>query len=151
MSAEPWPKTNSRADQALTLLVANLVRAWNAHDVDRIVDFYAPDYEGMDVAEAGPQRGPEAVRRSMDRYLQGFPDLSFTAESTLVQGDRVALVWLARGTHQGKLMKIPATGRAIAVRGVSILTFRERRVWRAQHIWDLAGLLRAIGLLPELS
>jgi predicted ester cyclase len=59
-------------------------------------------------------------------------------------------VWTARGTHRGSVMNIPPTGRAINVRGVSVLTIENAQVKNAIYIWDVAGLLRNIGLLPEL-
>jgi predicted ester cyclase len=59
-------------------------------------------------------------------------------------------MWNVRGTHQGTLMNIPPTGRQISVRGVSLLTIENAKVRRATYIWDVAGLLRAVGLLPEL-
>jgi predicted ester cyclase len=71
-------------------------------------------------------------------------------EEMVVQGNRVAVVWKARGTHQGTLMNIPATGRPVAVRGVTLLTVAEGKVSRALYLWDVAGLLRDLGLLPEL-
>ena len=55
-----------------------------------------------------------------------------------------------RGTHHGTLMRIPPTGRQVAMRGVSILTIAEGKVTHGETIWDTAGLLRALGLLPEL-
>jgi steroid delta-isomerase-like uncharacterized protein len=131
-------------------LVTHLVEAWNAHDVERTVAFYASDYEGQDVAQSGPEQGPEGIRQSLARYLHAFPDLHFTPEATLGQGDQVALFWTARGTHRGKIMNIPPTGRSIQVRGVSLFTLEGGKIRRAIIIWDVAGLLRAIGLLPEL-
>jgi steroid delta-isomerase-like uncharacterized protein len=131
-------------------LITELMSVWNAHNVDRAVQFYAPDYEGIDVAEAVPQRGPDGLRRTMERYLQAFPDLRFTEETTVIQGDHVALFWTVQGTHKGALMNIPPTGRSIQVRGVSLLTMLHGKVARALYIWDVAGLLRGIGLLPEL-
>ena len=86
----------------------------------------------------------------MATYLAAFPDLHFTVEDTVIQGERVVQVWRAHATHRGPLMNIPGTGRRIAVRGASLLTFREGKLYRAAYIWDVAGLLRAIGLLPEL-
>ena len=47
-------------------------------------------------------------------------------------------------------MRIPPTGREVAVRGVSILTIADGKVTHGETIWDTAGLLRALGLLPEL-
>ena len=56
----------------------------------------------------------------------------------------------AHGTHLGTLMNIPASGRSVSVRGVSVFTLAAGQVSRATYIWDVAGLLRTIGLLPEL-
>jgi steroid delta-isomerase-like uncharacterized protein len=140
------PATSEGIDQ----FVRDLLDAWNAHDVGRIETFYAPQYEGVDVGEAEPQRGRQGISRSVGRYLQAFPDLRFVEEDVVIQGDRVVLVWTARGTHGGKLMSIPPTGRKIAVRGVSVLTIENGKVTRGLYVWDAAGLLRSIGLLPEL-
>jgi len=137
--------------EASTGLIAALLEAWNAHDADRVAAFHAPDYRGNDVSQAAPQCGPEGIRQAVNRYLQAFPDLHFTPKSTIIQGDQVALVWTAQGTHQGKLMNIPPTGRRITVQGTSLFTLQQGKVWRALYIWDVAGLLRALGLLPELS
>ena len=131
-------------------LVEDLLDAWNAHDIRRITTFYGPQYEGVDVGEAEPQRGPRAISQAVDRYLRAFPDLRFVGEDVVVQGDRAVVVWTAHGTHGGKLMHIPPTGRKIAVRGISVLTIENGKITRGLYVWDAAGLLRAIGLLPEL-
>ena len=131
-------------------LVRNLLEAWNAHDPERLRTFYASGYEGVDVGQAKPQRGPQDVSRMVKRYVQAFPDLRFVDEDVVVQGNRAVLVWTARGTHGGELMHIPPTGRNVAVRGTSVLTIENGKVTRGLYVWDVAGLLRSIGLLPEL-
>lgn len=131
-------------------LVTNLIAAWNAHDIERAVVLYTSDYTGIDVSEAGAQQGPEGIRQSMARYLEAFPDLRLTQETTLLQGDQVAITWTVQGTHQGRLMNIPPTGRSIQVQGVSILTLKGGQICQGFYIWDVAGLLRNLGLLPEL-
>ena len=131
-------------------MVRDLLEAWNAHDVGRTQAFYAPDYEGMDVAQAGPQRGLQCVSRNMERYLQAFPDLRFAERDVIVQGNRAVLVWEAYGTHRGRLMNIPPTGHRISVQGTSVLTVEDGKIVRGLYVWDVAGLLRSIGLLPEL-
>jgi len=136
--------------ESLNNLVTDLVDAWNTHDCDRVTAFYSPDYEGVDVSEAAPRRGRQGVRQALERFLRAFPDLYFTKEQAGIQDDQAALCWTARGTHLGTMMNIPATGRTIAVRGVSLLTLENQMITRGLHVWDVAGLLRAIGLLPEL-
>ena len=69
---------------------------------------------------------------------------------TWSSGERVVVVWTARGTHLGALMNIPASGRMVTVRGVSAFRLRDGQITQAEYIWDVAGMLRDIGLLPEL-
>jgi steroid delta-isomerase-like uncharacterized protein len=131
-------------------LVIELVEAWNSHDLDRAAEFYTDDFEGSDVAQPIPQLGPEGIRQSLTLYFQALPDLHFTAEKIIIQDDQAVLVWTAVGTHGGKVMNIPPTGRPIRVQGVSILTITDSKIKKASYIWDVAGLLRNLGLLPEL-
>jgi steroid delta-isomerase-like uncharacterized protein len=131
-------------------LIARLIDAWNSHDPERVAAFYSPDFQGKDVAEAAPQEGPDGVRQSFRRYMQAFPDLRFSAEDVIRDGRRVVLVWSAQGTHRGTLFNIPPTGRSITIHGVSVLTVSNDKISRALYIWDMAGLLRSMALLPEL-
>jgi steroid delta-isomerase-like uncharacterized protein len=131
-------------------LITQLLEAWNAHDVEGVTALHAIEYEGMDVAQPTLQHGHHGIRQTVRRYLRAFPDLHFTNEEMVVQGDRVVLVWTAQGTHRGPLMNIPATGRTVELRGVSLLTVRDNKVQQAMYFWDVAGFLRAIGLLPNL-
>lgn len=130
--------------------IQDLINAWNNHDLETLVALHAADYEGRDVSQPGVIRGLSEVRAYLERYLKAFPDIELTPEDVLIDGEAVALLWQARGTHQGALMHIPATGRKVAVRGVSMITYREGKIWRGWTIWDVAGWLRGIGLLPEL-
>ncbi len=138
------------SEEETTRLVRELLEAWNAHDIERIKTFYAPEYEGVDVGQAERQRGPQSVPRNVERYLRAFPDLHFVEEDIVAQDGRAVLVWKAYGTHEGRLMNIPPTGRNVAVRGTSVLTVEDGKIVRGLYIWDVAGLLRGIGLLPEL-
>jgi steroid delta-isomerase-like uncharacterized protein len=132
-------------------LIKDLVDGWNEHDANKVVALYAPGYEEEDVAAADPHRGVNAARGTMILYLRAFPDLQLLVEDVVVQDNCVALSWILCGTHRGRLMNIPATGRTVRVKGVSIMTIADGRITRTRRVWDLAGLLRAFGLLPELT
>ena len=125
-------------------------QAWNSHDMEKVLSFYSPDYVAEDVGQAFLVRGQDGVRAMLETYWQAFPDLEFTVIDAVVQDSRVAIVWMAEGTHQGTIMNIPPTGHRVAVRGVSIIDVEDGLIVRGQYIWDLAGMLRHMGLLPEL-
>ena len=126
-------------------------RAWNSHDIEQVLRFYSPQYIGEDVGQAFLLRGHEGIRAMLHNYWQAFPDLEFTITDTVVHDCRVVIVWMAEGTHQGTILNIPPTGHRVAVRGVSIVDVKEGMVVRGQYIWDLAGMLRHMRLLPELG
>jgi len=133
-------------DQFLT----EFIQAWNAHDLERVSAFYAEDYEDIDVAQATPQRGRDSMRRKVAYYLRAFPDLCVTLDRYVAQDHQLALFWTWSGTHRGTFMNIPPSGRTVTVRGSSLLEVTDGQVRRGWRVWDLAGLLRDLGLLPEL-
>jgi steroid delta-isomerase-like uncharacterized protein len=130
-------------------IMSKLIEALNAHDLDRVATFYAPDFIGEDIGQANPQHGPRERVSVLAVYIRAFPDLRYTGE-TIAEDNRAAFVWTMHGTHRGTLMRIPPTGRTVEVRGVSLLTFNDGKITHGLNIWDMAGLLRVLGLLPEL-
>lgn len=128
-----------------------LLEAFNRHDLDQIARFYAADFQGEDLAEPTLEQGLSGLRRSLATYWQAFPDLHLTLEQCLVQEPQVALFWHAQGTHRGTLLHIPPTGRQVLVQGVSLLTLHDGLIVRCRRLWDVAGMLRSLRLLPELA
>jgi steroid delta-isomerase-like uncharacterized protein len=132
-------------------LVHSLVEALNRHDFQSVAGFCAPEYQGTDCGQAGTQIGPAGLDAALAIYLQAFPDFTLEKVETIVQDGRVSLYWIGRGTHLGWLMNIPPSGKCVSVCGNTFLSLREGKIRRAETVWDVAGLLRAIGLLPELQ
>ncbi|BCX05256.1 MAG: hypothetical protein KatS3mg053_3194 [Candidatus Roseilinea sp.] len=60
--------------------------------------------------------------------ILGFPDLHFELHETIAQGNRVVMVWTARGTHQGRVMNIPPTGARVEVKGISVITVEAGKI-----------------------
>jgi predicted ester cyclase len=90
------------------------------------------------------------VRRYVLYNYMGFPDLHFELHETIAQGDKLVIVWTVRGTHKGRVMNIPPTGVKVEARGISVLTIQNGKITRSLRVWDVAGMLRHIGLLPDL-
>jgi steroid delta-isomerase-like uncharacterized protein len=135
--------------QATRRLLDDLIAAWNAHDLPRASQFYAENYRGSDVGQRGPQLGRVAHTQAIASFIRAFPDLHLSS-THVIEGDQAVVIWSMRGTHGGTFMGMPATGRSIDIRGVSILTIDNGVITHGHTIWDTAGLLRALRLLPEL-
>jgi steroid delta-isomerase-like uncharacterized protein len=127
----------------------DLLDALNRHDVERLSNLFDSNFSGIDIGERDPLQGIVAVRRYYERYFKAFPDFSMEGEQ-IAENDRIALIWTARGTHLGSLMHIPPTGRKVEIRGTTYLTTCNQKIIKSVNIWDMAGMLRNIGLLPDL-
>lgn len=73
-------------------------------------------------------RGPEVVRQGAALFRAAFPDLRFTIEDIIAEGDTVAVRWIARGTHNGEYFGIPPTGKAMEFTGIELDRFSHGKV-----------------------
>lgn len=131
-------------------IAQDLLAALNDHDVDRVVRLFAPSYSGVDASRDQSCEGPEQVRRELIAWLEAFPDLHFTSREVLVETPRLSVCWTLQGTHEGPFLHVPPTGHIISLDGFSLLETDGACFVRGFHLWDLAGMLRAMRLLPNL-
>src|SRR5512141_648760 len=86
--------------------------------LDEIV---APDQvNGGPGALPGMPSGPEGTKMLIMTYRNAFPDLHFTIDEQVAEGDMVVTRWTGRGTHNGELAGIPATGKQATVVGIGV-------------------------------
>jgi C-1 hydroxylase len=125
--------------------------AWNAHDSDSFVKLIADDFVSESDTLPTPLRGRDGARQSMQMYIKAFPDLRFDIEQMIASGEYVVTRWHATGTHKGELMGIPATGRrGDGIHGCTVAEYRDAKAVREWVYWDVATLLRQIGVMPAL-
>jgi predicted ester cyclase len=89
------------------------------------------------------------MRANVEKYLDAYREASLVVDEQIVQGDRVASRWTARGTHVGDLAGIPPTGRQVTISGVTIARIESGKLVEAWTSWDRLGLLVQLGALGE--
>lgn len=97
--------------------------------------------------------GPSMDRAGHEGFAQGFyagfPDVAHHIEDVIATPDAVVVRFVLRGTHAGSFFGIPASQRSINVPAHAILRVRDGRVGELLAVFDEAGLLRQIGVLPS--
>ena len=121
---------------------------FNTHDSHAAAAYFDEEAELRDVAVARPAIGPQQIAAVYARQIAAIPDSVVRVDRMVAEGDMVVVEWTLSGTHRGRLMGIPATGKPVSFKGVSMLRYRKNMVVADTRVWDLAGLLRQIGLLP---
>ncbi|MBL7828499.1 MAG: ester cyclase [Saprospiraceae bacterium] len=128
-----------------------LISAWNAHSKQRLLDMYHPDFDGQDLSEGKHAGGKRDAERMIDYILNAFPDLEMRLLEWGIDGENVFFFWEATGHQRGTLMNIPPTGKQCRFIGSTFFGLKEGKIIRSRRIWDVATMLRQIGLLPEPS
>jgi steroid delta-isomerase-like uncharacterized protein len=123
---------------------------FGAANYDLVDELVAPGAVGHDAALPSPTVGPEAVKEAARGYRSAFPDLSFSVEQTVEQGDYVAMRWISRGTHKGELFGIAATGKECTVTGITLDRWQDGKIVESWTNWDTLGLLQQIGAVPTV-
>ncbi len=126
-----------------------IIAAWNAHDKQRLLDLYHPDFDGLDLSEGKIAGGLQDAGRMIDYILTAFPDLKMEVLEWGTEGDQLFFFWQVTGHQRGRLMNIPPTGKPVTFQGSTFFRLLDGKVIRSRRIWDVASVLRQIGLLPE--
>ena len=96
----------------------------------------------------GLPTGPEGAKQLVAVYRNAFPDLRFTIDEQIAEGDKVVTRWTAHGTHQGELVSIPATGNLSTVTGIAVDRFVNGKIVESWGIFDQFGMMQQLGVIP---
>lgn len=113
----------------------------------------AAKYAWEDVVEQVPMpgQGPgiDGLKDALRAMRTGFPDIVFSIQEQIAQGDKVVSRFEWTGTHKGEFLGMPATGRAVRVWGIVIDRLKEGRIKETRIIMDTLGLMAQLGALPS--
>ena len=120
--------------------------AWNAHDADAVVAWYAADGTHR-MASGNTYRGAADVRAMVQRTLGAYPDLRFDVRRTFAAEQHFVIEYTMRGHQQSAIGDRPGTGRAIEVDGVLVgTTSKDGRVTTCVDYLDHLTIRRQLGL-----
>jgi steroid delta-isomerase-like uncharacterized protein len=127
-----------------------LEEAFNAGNMAVVDEVLATDVVNHDSALPEPTVGQDAAKASIQGYRAAFPDLRITIEEQVAGDDLVATRWSAKGTQQGELMGMAATGKQATVTGITIDKIVDGRIAETWTNWDTLGMLQQLGVVPAL-
>jgi steroid delta-isomerase-like uncharacterized protein len=96
--------------------------------------------------------------KGLDGYLQilgmmrgAFPDIQWTLQETVCEGDKIVARFATRGTHQGPFLGVPASGKVICMTAINIYRFADGKIVEERGQPDIFGLMIQIGAIPGPS
>jgi predicted ester cyclase len=127
---------------------------WNAEKQELADELLHPDYVFAEGYAAGAP-SVEGIKEANLFWHRVLPDIHFTLEDIIADGETVVVRWTARGTHRGdwemELGTVPASGKATRTPGTSSLYLRNGKIIRDENQIDFVSLLKQIGARIEAS
>jgi predicted ester cyclase len=123
---------------------------WNQGNLAAIDELFATSYIRYDPA-APEAKGLVGFKHFVVTLRTAFPDIYFTLEDLIAEGDKVVARAIWRGTHQGEYLGIAPTGKQVAVAGTVTLHVAHDKFQEGWLNMDTLGLLQQLGAIPPLG
>ena len=120
-------------EQATVELLREFLDAFNRHDLDRIMDYFADEcvfYMPRGASSRGDRYvGKANVRAGLAKRFAGIPDVHYGEDRHWVCGDLGVSEWTLTGTS--------ISGQHLEVRGVDLLEFANGKITRKDSFWKI--------------
>jgi len=125
--------------------------AFGQGKVEIVAEILDPDFVCHDPnSESGEVRGAETIKQEIEYFRNAVPDLTYTVEDQVSEGDKVVTRYTATGTHEGEFFGVAPTGNRIEMSGIQIDRFDENgKMVEEWPEYDLLGAMKQMGAVPE--
>jgi len=137
MSAEENKAIARRADEEL----------FDRGNLDVADELFALNFVYHDPASGEDWHGPESVKQYATMLRAAFPDLHYTVEEQITEGDKVVTRYTASGTHQSELMGVAPTGNWVEITGISITRIQDGKIEEVWENYDTLGMMQQLGVV----
>ena len=119
---------------------------WNEGRIETVYELFAAEAvaHGQESAE-GELRGPQEFERFVQKIRGAFSEIQLTVEDVFATDDKGVLRWSGVMKHTGNALGMPASGRTVRLRGITVVRFANGKIAEGWDNWDQLGMLQQIG------
>ena len=124
-------------------------KAWNSHDVNKILGFYTDDCVFEDLGNGIVCHGKKEFTDYINMLFVDMPDLKWEVKSAFGNDEWQGNEWIMSGTFaHSSLPSMPATGKTFFVRQAGIYQLRNGKYSRESGYYNMVTFLQQVGLMP---
>jgi predicted ester cyclase len=128
---------------------------WNERELEIADEIFDNDCHTYQLQSGAPAtstpRGPESIKNHVAEWLAAFPNLQFTIEQMVAEGDRVSTLLVMEGTHTGQWLGIPPNGKRITIRMMTIHRLKSFKIIEDWVIVESLGFFQQLGIVPATN
>lgn len=119
-------------------------------DLDQLSEVLADDVV-ISVPGEDEMRGIDAYREYVQSFTTAFPDTRFEVHDMFQDDDVVITHFTWRGTHEGEIEGIEATGKTVESQGMTINRFKDGKAVEDLNYWDNLEFFQQLGVIEPPS
>jgi steroid delta-isomerase-like uncharacterized protein len=122
------------------------IKAESTHDMKALLAGMTSDCFNDVASVPKPFRGAKRVAERYRKHWAGFPNFKVRVRRLLAVGtDTIVTENEWSGTHLGKFLGYPPTGKHVKVRALVVWHFKGKRLWGETVFFDMGRVLKEIG------
>jgi predicted ester cyclase len=141
------PAAQQTSNKATVRRLADAMNSGDAELLSRTIDeVFEPDVKQHSPVEA---TGVQTIKEMLFAgFYRAFPDIHFTIEDLIEEGDRVVEKNLVTGTHLGEFNGLAATGKSVSYHEIFIMRFSNGRIAEIWGVADIFSQMKQLGVIP---
>ena len=144
------PSSTAKLEENKAIARRDFEELWNKGNLDIVDEICAADGV-VHMPGSLEIHGLEEYKQFVTMYRNAFPDIHYTIEDGIAQGDKVVLRWTVTGTHKGDLMGVSPTGKQCKGTGITINRFSGGKIQESWNNFDAFGMLQQLGVVPPIG
>ncbi|WP_183576229.1 ester cyclase [Mucilaginibacter sp. X5P1] len=116
----------------------------NKKEMKMLKGIIADDYTGPNGL-----KGTTGFEAPIAPLIKAFPDIEWTIDAIIADGDKVVVSSHWHGTQTGDFQHIKATGKYVSNSGIVIYEFKDGKIISANVLTDRLSFLQQLDILPQ--
>ena len=121
---------------------------FNQDRYDIIDELYNDELRNHDKSLPNQPDSKQELVKLLQFHRRAFPDLKYSLQTVLCEGDMTAFRWTVNGTHTGPLGDVAPTGNPFKVEGMSFAKFVDGKISVIWQLHDTEAIYTQLGLPP---
>lgn len=117
----------------------------NERELDAVFELFSPEWVSH---YTDHDMSLEQNKQFWPTLYTAFPDISFTMEHMVAEGDKVAFQETVTGTHKGEFMGIAPTGNKVETINTCIIRIAGGKLAESWCTIDSMRMMQQLGIIP---
>ncbi len=127
-------------------LAHRLVEIFNSRDMAVIPQYFSSEFIGH---RADGDTTYKDFEQGAKELVKAFPDMRFDLDDLIIEGDKFMARSTMTGTHKGKFMGIPATGKKVIFWWITIRRVADGKCVEGWDLFDSLTMMQQLGAIPK--